>query len=369
MGQAACQSAGRYNGGVTIDPGLFEESERMTPSSNARHSLEVGAMDLERGGHLPMVTLAYQTWGELNADASNAVLVCHAISGDSNALGWWYRLLGPGKAIDPSDWFIICSNVLGGCQGSTGPENGDFPFVTIGDMVEAQSRLISELGISKLALVCGGSMGGMQALEWARRFPSRVARAWCTASAARHSAMQIGFNEVARQAIFRDPRWLDGDYAPGVGPEDGLAVARMLGHLTYLSEPAFEAKFGRSLQTDDIKVADAGAHFSRREVFQVENYLAHQGKKFTERFDARTFVVVSNAIDVYDCQAMPASETKFLFTSFTSDLLYPSYQSRMAHEMVGSSSTWVDIDSPLGHDAFLLDDKEQAEALTGFLKI
>ncbi len=357
---------------MTIDPGLFEESERMTPSSNARHFLDVGAMDLERGGHLPSVTLAYQTWGQLNADASNAVFVCHAISGDSNALGWWSRLFGPGKAIDPADWFIICSNVLGGCQGSTGPQDGNFPFVTIGDMVEAQGRLISALGISKLGLVCGGSMGGMQALEWARRFPERVAKVWSTASAPRHSAMQIGFNEVARQAIFRDPHWLGGTYAPEEGPEDGLAVARMLGHLTYLSEPAFEAKFGRRLQTTDVQVADPGAKFARREVFQVENYLAHQGRKFTERFDARTFVVVSNAIDAYDCVKLSPSETKYLFTSFTSDLLYPSYQSKQGHELAlaaGCESRWLDIESPLGHDAFLLDDFTQGAAVREFLHL
>lgn len=355
---------------MTIDPGLFEESERTTPNSAERQYASIGGINLERGGSLPEVTVAYQTWGTLNADGSNAVLVCHAISGDSNAIAWWSRLIGPGKAIDPSDWFIICSNVLGGCQGTTGPTDGSFPFVTIGDMVEVQARLISSLGVEWLALVCGGSMGGMQALEWARRFPSRVARVWATATSPRHSAMQIGFNEVGRQAIFRDPHWHGGDYSTDAAPVNGLAVARMLGHLTYLSEPAFEAKFGRRLQATDVQVADPGAAFARREVFQVENYLAHQGRKFTERFDARTFVVVSNAIDAYDCSALPHSETKYLFTSFTSDLLYPSYQSKQGHELAlaaGCQSTWLNIESPLGHDAFLLDDVTQSRAVISFL--
>ncbi|MBL8061043.1 MAG: homoserine O-acetyltransferase [Chthonomonas sp.] len=348
---------------MNIDPGLFEESERTTPQAEGRQFVEVGSLDLERGGHLGSATIAYQTWGK--PDPSNAILVCHAISGDSNAVGWWPRLVGPGKAIDTDRYWVICSNVIGGCQGSTGPLSGDFPFVTLGDMVEAQSRLMDHLSIPQWQLVCGGSMGGMQAIEWARRFPSRTKGVWATASALRHSAMQIGFNEVARQSIFRDPRWQGGNYTDQ-GPTDGLAVARMLGHLTYLSEPAFEAKFGRRLQEGDVKVPDAGATFAKREVFQVENYLAHQGHKFTERFDARTFVVVSNAIDTYDCTALPESDTRFLFTSFTSDLLYPSWQSQTANELAlgsGHESTWLDINSPLGHDAFLLDENEQASAV------
>lgn len=351
-----------------IDPGLFEESERTQPDARGRKFVPIGALNLERGNSLPEVTLAYQTWGEPNAD--RAILVCHAISGDSNAVGWWPRIVGPGKAIDTNEWWVICSNVVGGCQGSTGPQDGSFPFVTIGDMVEAQSRLLDHLGVEQLQMVCGGSMGGMQAIEWARRFPKRVKRIWVTASAARHGALQIGFNEVSRQAIFRDPRWQGGNYDQDK-PVDGLAVARMLGHLTYLSEPAFEEKFGRRIQVGELEVPDAGAAFARREVFQVENYLAHQGAKFTERFDARTFVVVSNAIDTYDCLGFPASQTRFLLTSFTSDLLYPSWQSRATHELAlasGHESRWVDIESPLGHDAFLLDEVDQADAVREFLQ-
>ncbi len=350
-----------------IDPGVFEESERTRPDETGRLYVPVGALNLERGGRLPDVNLAYQTWGK--PDPSRAILVCHAISGDSNATAWWPRLVGPGKAINTDDWWVICSNVVGGCQGSTGPQDGAFPFITIGDMVEAQSRLMDHLGIPEWQLVCGGSMGGMQAIEWARRFPGRTNRVWATASALRHSAVQIGFNEVARQAIMRDPCWQGGNYSDH-GPTNGLAVARMLGHLTYLSEPAFETKFGRRLQEGETEVPDAGASFTKREIFQVENYLAHQGHKFTERFDARTFVVVSNAIDTYDCAALPPSQTRFLFTSFTSDFLYPSWQSQAAHELAlttGHDSTWVDIASPLGHDAFLLDEVRQATAVQAFL--
>ncbi len=337
--------------------------------TNPRLFANVGAFEPERGGVLDDVTVAYQTWGTLNSDCSNAVLVCHAISGDSNAAAWWSRLVGPGKALDTDKYFVLCSNVLGGCQGSTGPQDGSFPFITVGDMVRVQSLLISPLGIERLALVCGGSMGGMQALEWARAFPDRVARVWATASAPAHSAMQIGFNEVARQAIMRDPKWRGGEYGDDP-PVDGLAVARMLGHLTYLSEEAFSAKFGRRLQEGDILVGPYQAEFANKPVYQVENYLGHQGEKFVQRFDANTFIVVSNAIDSYSCSDLPQSDTRFLFTSFTSDFLYPSHQSREGHELaLGSAheSKWVDIPSPLGHDAFLLDDAVQAATVREFL--
>lgn len=363
---------------MTIDPGLFEESERMAPSSEARLRLAIGDLDLELGGHLPGVELAYQTWGTLNADRSNAVLVCHAISGDSNATGWWPRLVGPGLAIDTERYFVVCSNVIGGCQGSTGPSStapdgrpfgSRFPAVTIGDMVRAQNRLREALGVSRWALVAGGSMGGMQALEWAAQFGDVVERVWASASAPAHSAMQIGFNEVARQSILRDPKWRGGDYPTEDPPREGLAVARMLGHLTYLSPEAFAAKFERRIQEEKLVVQPKGAAFVDKPVFEVENYLNYQGEKFTERFDANTFLVVSNAIDRYVCSGYSAT-TEYLWTSFTSDWIYPSERSRVGHEAAlaaGCRSTWLDIESPLGHDAFLLENVAQTEGVRRLL--
>jgi len=348
-----------------MDERLFQEERTHVHPQGEVHVFSAGAMDLERGGHLPEVEIAYQAWGTLNADASNAVLVCHALSGDSHAAGWWSRLVGPGLAIDTKRFFVIGSNVLGGCRGSTGPAsmapNGraygsSFPQITIGDMVNAQRRLVASLGISELALVCGGSMGGMQALEWART--GGVRRAWITASASKHGAMQIGFNESARQAIMADEGWLDGDYLPGPGPRKGLAVARMLGHISYLSAEAFEGKFGRRRQENDP------------ETFQVESYLRYQGAKFCERFDANSLIVLSRANDLYECNSLADSKASFLFTAFTSDWLYPVGQSAAMHEMAlaaGRPSVLEIIDLPYGHDAFLLDDQYQAKIVKDWL--
>lgn len=356
-----------------IDPALFEENERTAPIADQRDYLETGPYACEVGGNLPAVTIAYETWGALNADRSNAVLACHALTGDAHAIGWWERMIGPGRPIDTERYFVIGVNVLGGCQGSTGPASMDprgkrygmrFPMVTVGDMVEVQTRLLDHLGIERLLAVAGGSMGGMQALEWTYRFPSRVRKAFITASCAAHSAMQVGFNETARQAIMQDPRWLGGEYAEGDQPEGGLCVARMLGHLSFLSDAAFTAKFGRRLQDKDEFDYTFGAEF------QVESYLRYQGAKFTKRFDANSLLYVTRAIDYYDRTSLAGAESEFLFTSFTSDWLYPSYQSEHVHQMAlaaGCKSRHEVIDLLFGHDAFLLDGLIQGQLVREFL--
>lgn len=352
--------------------GLFSENENTAPSEDARRVCSVGPLDCEGGGHLPYVTVAYETWGTLNEDKSNAILVCHALSGDSHCIGWWSNLIGPGKTIDTNRYFVIGTNALGGCQGTTGPSSLDdqgkrygsrFPFITVCDMVEVQGRLLDHLEIPQLFCVCGGSMGGMQALEWACRFPDRVKKAFITASAARHSAMQIGFNEAARQAVMRDPEWNGGDYE-GAGPAAGLTVARMIGHLTFLSEASFAAKFGRRLQDRSEPSYSLGIDF------QIESYLRHQGEKFTTRFDANSLLYLTKAIDYYNRESLDGAMAEFLFTSFTSDWIYPAHQSEEIHKMAltaGCKSKYVNIDLPYGHDSFLLDGKLQGEELRAFL--
>lgn len=335
--------------------------------------MEVGELRCEAGGLLPSTTVAYETWGTLNEAKDNAILACHALSGDSHAIGWWERLIGPGKAIDTDRYFVIGTNSLGGCQGTTGPaspaEDGQpygpgFPFVTVGDMVEVQIRLIRALGIETLHAVAGGSMGGMQALEWTMRQPGSVRKAFITASCAAHNAMQIAFNETGRQAVMRDHRWRGGSYPPNDQPVDGLSIARMLGHISFLSDASFEAKFGRRLQDKPT------FEYTFAKEFQVESYLSHQGDKFTKRFDANSFLYLTRAIDYYDRRSLQGSESEYLFTSFTSDWLYPSYQSEAMHAMAlsaGRPSGHEVIDLPYGHDAFLLDGELQGEYLRGFL--
>ena len=363
-----------HNSSVQIDPALFEENERTKPTTDDRKFMEVGALECESGGQLPSVTIAYETWGELSAAKDNAVLVCHALSGDSHAIGWWERLVGPGKAIDTNQYFVIGTNSLGGCQGSTGPSSLDgegkrygsrFPMITVGDMVEVQMRLVNALGIDTLHAVAGGSMGGMQALEWTMRKPGAVRKAFITASCAAHSAMQISFNEVGRQAVMRDPRWCGGDYAADAQPADGLAVARMIGHISFLSEASFDAKFGRRLQ------GKKGFDYTFGKEFQIESYLSYQGDKFTHRFDANSFLYLSRAIDYYERQGLEGSKSEYLFLSFTSDWLYPSHQSESMDAMAkaaGCASTHEVIDLPYGHDAFLLDGTEQGNLVREFLR-
>ena len=329
-------------------------------------------MEMEAGGFLPAVTVAYETWGTFTGD--NAVLVPHALSGDSHVVGWWSHLVGSGKPIDTDRWFVIGTNALGGCQGTTGPSSphrdgrpygSRFPILTVRDLVEAQIRLIDHLGIDRLHAVAGGSMGGMQALQWTVQAPRRVERAFVTASTGAHSAMQIGFNEAGRQAIMRDPKWRGGDYPSDDPPADGLAVARMLGHLSFLSEAAFEHKFGRRLQGKDRP------DYRLDTEFEVESYLGHQGDKFTRRFDPNSQLILTRAIDYFQLDSLEASESSYLFVSYTSDWIYPSVQSarldRLAHD-AGCPSRHIEIDLPHGHDAFLLDGEIQGALVREFLE-
>jgi len=294
-----------------LDPALFEENERTAPASDSRQFFHAGDLDCLAGGHLSDVVIAYETWGSLSVDKDNAVLVCHALSGDSHCIGWWERLIGPGKPIDTDRFFVIGSNCLGGCQGSTGPgseaDDGEpyrlrFPMITVEDMVECQQRLVGLLGIPRLYAVAGGSMGGMQAIEWARR--GAVEKCFVTASCLAHSAMQIGFNEAARQAVIRDPRWNGGQYESS-GPDGGLAVARMIGHLSYLSEHSFDKKFGRELRR-------GGFQYDFDHEFQVESYLSYQADKFTKRFDANSMLYLTRAIDYYECASLEAADAELL---------------------------------------------------------
>lgn len=356
-----------------VDPALFQENERTASAVDGRQYAEVGELDCRAGGYLPSVAVAYETFGELNHDKSNAILVCHALSGDSHCIGWWSRLIGPGRAIDTDKYFVIGTNALGGCQGSTGPasiaEDGKpyqtrFPLVLVEDMVAIQARLLDHLGIDQLKMVCGGSMGGMQAIEWTVQHPERVKSAWITASCAAHNAMQIGFNEAARQAIIRDPKWNGGLYDPADPPSDGLAVARMVGHLSFLSEAAFEMKFGRTFQ--DKEALD----YHLKTEFAVESYLNYQGDKFTKRFDANSLIYLTKAIDYYECRTLAPAKADFLITSFTSDWIYPTGQSRQLHQMAlaaGLDSNFMEIDLDLGHDSFLLDGEHQARLVRDFL--
>lgn len=348
-----------------VDHKLFEEDASYGTEDAGPQFFQAGSFQLEKGGALPSVQVAYRTWGELNSLRDNCILVCHAVSGDSNAVGWWDRIVGPGRAIDTRSYFVVCSNALGGCQGTTGPgslnEGGrpygsSFPEITIGDMVSVQQKLMASLGVEKPALVVGGSMGGMQALEWARRNGAK--RCWMTASAGSHNALQIGFNEVARQAIFRDSNYRGGDYYDGQPPLDGLAVGRMVGHLSYLSREALDTKFGRRRQE------------GKGDQFQMESYLNYQGDKFGKRFDPNSLVVLTNAIDRYEIDSLQGCTAEFLLTSYSSDFLYPPYQSENVHQMAlaaGCKSRHLTIDLPYGHDSFLLDADFQAESLREFI--
>jgi homoserine O-acetyltransferase len=354
-----------------------------------------GEMVLESGARLGPVTLAYETCGTLNADKGNAILVLHALSGDSHVAGyykeddekpgWWDNMVGPGKGIDTDKYFVVCSNIIGSCMGSTGPctinpktvlpYGLDFPVVTIGDMVDAQKALMDHLGIKKILAVVGGSIGGMQVLEWCARYPKMVTAAIPLASTTRHSALTIAFNEVARQAIMADPKWNNGEYYFGPKPDLGLAVARMIGHITYLSDESMRHKFGRRLQDK----SDFSFNFDAD--FQVESYLRYQGKKFVERFDANSFLYITKAADYYDLEkqhgdgsevkAFSKTHAKFLVVSFTSDWLYPTYQSRAmvkAMKKNGLDVSFCEIEAKWGHDAFLLSSERLFALIRGFLE-
>ncbi|MEJ0027916.1 MAG: homoserine O-acetyltransferase [Rhizomicrobium sp.] len=348
---------------------------------------------LDCGRTIAPLTVAYMTYGTLNADKSNAVLVCHALTGDQFAAsahpvtgkqGWWDTMVGPGKPIDTDRFFVICSNVLGGCMGTTGPAEIaaatgrpyglDFPLVTIRDMVRAQAMLLDALGIEKVLSVIGGSMGGMQVLQWAADFPDRVLSAVPIACAARHSAQNIAFHEVGRQAIMADPDWKNGTYQlHGVQPSKGLAVARMAAHITYLSEAALQRKFGRELQ-DREQIS-----FGFGPDFQIESYLRHQGIAFVDRFDANSYLYITRAMDYFDlaaerggvlAQAFAGAKARFLIVSFTSDWLFPTAENKhVAHALNASAATvsFVEIATDRGHDAFLLDEPEMFATIRGFL--
>jgi homoserine O-acetyltransferase/O-succinyltransferase len=351
-------------------------------------------MKLDCGVELGPFRIAYQTYGTLNAQKSNAILICHALTGDqfvadrnpvTGKEGWWESIVGPGKILDPARYFIICTNVLGGCLGSTGPLahepaskqswNLRFPVVTIADMVRAQAALLDHLGIPDLFCAIGGSMGGMQVLEWAASFPKRLFAAVPIATAARHSAQNIAFHEVGRQAIMADPEWKGGDYRlHDTAPERGLAVARMTAHITYLSEQALQRKFGRALQNRDA----LGFGFDAD--FQVESYLRHQGSTFVDRFDANSYLYITRAMDYFDlaeahggvlAQAFKGSATRFCLMSFTSDWLFPTRESRaVVHALNAAAAnvSFVEVESDKGHDAFLLDEPEMFRTLSGFLQ-
>jgi homoserine O-acetyltransferase/O-succinyltransferase len=349
---------------------------------------------LESGATLGPVTVAYETYGRLNTDHSNAILICHALSGSAHAAGyhsaddrkpgWWDECIGPGKAFDTDRFFVICSNVIGGCYGSTGPASINpatgvayglsFPVVTIGDMVRAQRKLIDHLEIDQLLCVAGGSMGGMQVLEWAAHHADRVKAVMSLATTAHHSPMLIAFSEVGRQAIYADPYWNNGDYySKGKRPDAGLAVARMVGHITYLSDASMHQKFGRRLQ----QLERYGYEFNTE--FEIESYLKYNSNNFTRRFDANSYLYITKAMDYFDL-AQPtgalaasfaaAEAVKFLVVSFTSDWLYPSYHSKelvTALMVAGADVTYLDIQSTWGHDAFLLEVETMTRLLGSFL--
>jgi homoserine O-acetyltransferase len=362
----------------------------------AGHTIVLGAeepMPLDSGATLGPFTLAYQTYGTLNADKSNAILVCHALTGDQFAAdthpltgrpGWWTTMIGAGKPVDTDRYFVICPNVIGGCMGSSGPRETDpatglpwglnFPVITINDMVRAQALLLDALGIEKLFAVMGGSMGGMQTLAWATNYPQRVFAAIPIAAAARHSSQNIAFHEVGRQAIMADPEWAGGAYhADDRNPSRGLAVARMAAHITYLSEAALHRKFGRNLQ-DRIAIT-----YGFDADFQVESYLRHQGSTFVDRFDANSYLYITRAMDYFDiaaehggqlANAFEGSPVRFLLVSFTSDWLFPTPESRAivkALTTASASVSFVEIETDKGHDAFLLDEPELFRIVEGFL--
>jgi len=351
------------------------------------------ALPLDSGQTLGGTRIAYETYGDLAADRSNAILICHALTGDqfvarthpvTGKPGWWERMVGPGKPIDTDRHHVICANVIGSCMGSTGPASGApdgapyamrFPVITIRDMVRALVALLDGLGIERLHAVVGGSMGGMQALSLAANWPERAERVLVIASTARHSAQNIAFHEVGRQAIMADPAWGDGDYyASGSAPDNGLAVARMAAHITYLSEEGLTAKFGRRLQDRDAKSFGFDADF------QVESYLRYQGSGFTRRFDANSYLYITRAMDYFDlaeehggrlANAFEGACARFCLVSFDTDWLYPTAESRhIVHALnaAGAKVSFVELSAPHGHDSFLLPHEQLDRVVRGFVE-
>ncbi len=364
-------------------------------TSTGLYSYTFDSLPLQRGGQFGPITLAYETWGILNATRDNAILIVHALTGSSHAYdeerpgdakaAWWNPLIGPGRPFDTSRYFVICSNILGGCYGSTGPSSLDprterpygmrFPVVTIRDMVQAQQRLIAHLGVRQLAMVAGGSIGGQQALEWAVAYPELVQKVAVVAATASLTAQAVAFSEVQRQAIMADPRWLGGNYEPGRGPEAGLAIARMLAMITYQSEESMELRFSRQPAARGIASTPSGwSDFGGR--FDVEDYLYYQGTSLVRRFDANSYLYISRAMDLYDVSdGYPSLEaslrrvrSKALFIGIRSDFLFPAARVRWLADQVrslGGDATYVELDSPHGHDAFL----KEWEQMTGALNL
>jgi len=364
------------------------------PSSQVAMFGEDQPLRLDSGLDLAPFQIAYQSYGTLNADKSNAILICHALTGDQHVAnthpvtgkpGWWGAMVGPGKPVDTDRYFVICSNVVGGCMGSTGPSSVnpatgapwglDFPVITIPDMVRAQAMLIDRLGISKLFAVVGGSMGGMQTLQWTAAYPERVFSALAIACSTRHSAQNIAFHELGRQAVMADPEWREGRYYEQDRlPRRGLGVARMAAHITYLSDAALHRKFGRRLQDRTVPT------FSFDADFEVESYLRHQGSTFVERFDANSYLYLTRAMDYFDiaadhngvlAEAFRGTRTRFCVISFTSDWLFPTSESRaIVHALNATSArvSFAEIETDKGHDAFLLDEPEFYAIALAFLE-
>ncbi len=364
------------------------------PEGHTARLFDDRCLTLDSGAQLSPVSVGYELYGTLNETRSNAVLICHALTGDQYVAsthpitgkpGWWERLIGPGKLIDTNKYFVICSNVLGGCLGTTGPwqENPatgtpwglDFPVITIRDMVRVQAELLDHLGVGELFMVVGGSMGGMQVLEWLTTYPERLHSSIVLASAARHTAQNIAFHEVGRQAVMADPNWHSGAYYDKDSkPDKGLSVARMTAHITYLSEDALTKKFGRNLQ------AREAVSFGFDADFQVESYLRHQGSAFVDRFDANSYLYITRAMDYLDIARRydgrladafkAAAHVRCCVISFSSDWLYPTSENKsIAHAMnaAGVRVSFAEIESPHGHDAFLLDEPEMDQMLAGFV--
>ena len=344
---------------------------------------------LESGEKLGPITLAYETCGTLNSQKTNAILITHALSGDSHAagvdkdgaIGWWDNLIGPEKGIDTNKYFVICSNVIGGCKGSTGPASinpktgknygTDFPLITIGDMIQAQRHLLDHLGIKKLLSVIGGSMGGMQVLQWMVNYPERMQSAIPIATTLKHTPQQIAFNEVGRQAVMADPDWRNGDYYNSKLPAKGLAVARMIGHITYMSDTSMAEKFGRRFRSGKEP-------FKFSADFEVEGYLRYRGDNFVKRFDANSYLYITKAIDYFNIlnghslgSVFRGLRIKVLVLSFKSDWLYPAYQSQeivKACKLAGVDTSYCEINSTYGHDAFLLETEQETRLISNFLR-
>jgi homoserine O-acetyltransferase len=340
---------------------------------------------LESGEKIGPITLAYETFGKFNEKKSNAILVLHALTGDAHAAGsngWWYNLIGSGKGIDTDKYFVICSNVIGGCRGSTGPSSTNpktgkpygisFPLISIGDMVEAQKHLLDHLGIEKLLAVVGGSMGGMQVLKWMVSYPEKISSAIPISTTLKHTPQQIGFNEVGRQAVMSDLDWRKGDYYDYASPSKGLALARMIGHITYMSDTSMTEKFGRKTKNSKETIK-FGAEF------EVEGYLRYRGDNFVKRFDANSYLYITKAIDNFNllnghdlANVFKGLKSKVLVLAFKSDWLYPAYQSQeivKACKLAGVDASYCEICSTYGHDSFLIETEQETRLISDFLKV